>query len=214
MYCWSRSAAYCIILLGQLSVDLQLRQAKPQTAQWHNPKIQAVTVGDFHNYKQHEHDQLSGAEACIWVLGSAKFGVDVRMDMAMSAVNAFEKMGIGQGRDFRFVYTSGAFVERDQSKYLWVLGAGGRRGSVERARVIGTVDNRVMNLEGKFDQGWKTFSERPGFVTVREPTLSLVLGNLHIPVGELAAAMVDAAVNGSQKRILENAAPRRLGKAA
>ena len=72
----------------------------------------------------------------------------------------------------------------------------------------------MIDLEEKFGQGWKSFIVRPGFVTVREPTLSPILGNLYIPVGELAAAMADAAVNGSEKQTLENADLRRYGKAA
>ncbi|KAF7189538.1 Leucinostatins biosynthesis cluster protein T [Pseudocercospora fuligena] len=172
-----------------------------------NPKIQTVIVEDFHNYKQHELDQLSGAEACIWVLGSAKSGMDVHMDMTMAAAEAFEKMGLGkEGKDFRFVYTSGAFVERDQNKSLWLLS--------EKRKARGTVEDRVMDLEKQYGQGWKPFIVRPGFVTVREPTLSPILGNLYVPVGELAAAMVDAAVNGGEKQILDNADLRQYGKAA
>ena len=37
---------------------------------------------------------MSGAEACIWVLGKAKSGTDVHECMTMSAVKAFEKMGL------------------------------------------------------------------------------------------------------------------------
>lgn len=80
---------------------------------------------------------MSGAEACIWVLGKAKSGTDVHEGMTMSAVNAFDKMGLGkEGKSFRFVYTSGAFVERDQNKALWLLSEK-RKARVSRKEFFG-----------------------------------------------------------------------------
>lgn len=102
-----------------------------------NPKLKTIVVKDFLHYEQEVLDQLAGAEACIWVLGSATSGKDVHQDMTFAATKAFSDSilpTLQDGRQFRFVYTSGALVVRDQSASTWFM-SGPRKLRVSRESI-------------------------------------------------------------------------------
>ena len=62
---------------------------------------------------------------------------------------------------------------------------------------------------------WETVSVRPWFVIEGDtPSMTMRTLQAYIPREELAAAMVDSALNGSQKQILTNADCREKGQAA
>ena len=55
---------------------------------------------------------------------------------------------------------------------------------------------------------------RPWFVVDTEPKISYLIANSFIFSKELGAAMVDAALNSGDQRLLDNAALRKNGQAA
>lgn len=101
-----------------------------------HPKIQTIIIHDFlHGYSPDVLASIQGAEACIWVLGSPTSGREVHHDMTMAATKAFSENCVEQvGKDsggggggqkaFRFVYTSGSLVVRDQNAQTWFMGDG------------------------------------------------------------------------------------------
>lgn len=101
-----------------------------------HPKIQTIIIHDFlHGYSPDVLASIQGAEACIWVLGSPTSGREVHHDMTMAATKAFsencvERVGKDSGgsgggqKAFRFVYTSGSLVVRDQNAQTWFMGDG------------------------------------------------------------------------------------------
>ncbi|KAK4502705.1 hypothetical protein PRZ48_006131 [Zasmidium cellare] len=174
-----------------------------------DPKLKVVIHKDFLKYDDEILNQLKGAEACIWCLGKATSGKEVHMDYTMAAANAFADRlldGLEGGRKMRFVYLSGALAEKDQAKTLWLLGSA--------RKLRGEVENKVLATQTQHPGHWQSFVARPAYVTVGEPMLRFVMPGSYIPVEELAAALVDTAVNGSETERLENSDLRRRGKAA
>ncbi|USW52027.1 Putative 3-beta hydroxysteroid dehydrogenase/isomerase, NAD(P)-binding domain superfamily [Septoria linicola] len=158
-----------------------------------NPKLKTIVVKDFLNYEQQVLDQLAGAEACIWVLGSATSGKDVHQDMTFAATKAFSESilpTLQKGMQFRFVYTSGALVVR-----------------------LGKIETRIVNLESEYAPSWKSCVVRPALVTDGEPMMRLLLSGHYIPKQELAATMADLAVNGGSQQTLDNIDLRQRSRA-
>lgn len=69
-------------------------------------------------------------------------------------------------------------------------------------------------MEEQHPGKWETFVARPWYVVDEPPMISYVLSNSYIFRKELGAAMVDAALNSGDKRLLENADLRAKGQAA
>ena len=61
-------------------------------------------------------------------------------------------------------------------------------------------------------RAWESFIMRPGFVTEREPPLGSHMLGKHVLNAELGAAMVEVAMYGHEKSILENAGLRKTGQ--
>jgi hypothetical protein len=97
-------------------------------------RVHLMSEEDFLSYSDPAlRDELAGAEACIWALGlrpSQAFNNEsarcVSVDYLAAAATAFTGASNGRertsGTRFRFVYISGAGVERDQGKSLRFLG--------------------------------------------------------------------------------------------
>ena len=88
-------------------------------------KLNNIIHKDFLNYPQPIIDQLQGAEACIWVLGSPTSGKEVHVDYTNAAIKMFLTSIVPQlkgDRPFRFVYTSGGAVPYLESNALFFLG--------------------------------------------------------------------------------------------
>lgn len=60
-------------------------------------------------------------------------------------------------------------------------------------------------MEKQHSGSWKSYIVRPSLVTTGEPIYKFLLGGNYIPKEELAATIVDLAVNGSDQQTLNNA---------
>ena len=208
-----------------------------------SPKLNNIVHKDFLKYDQDVLDQLKGAQACIWyeipqtwrgieancklcrALGSPTSGKEVHIDYTNTAIDAFQTSLVPQlkeGQKFRFVYTSGGLVPYLASSWLFFLGSW-------RTLRVSTVslpcafkaddmqqedlDQKILALE-KENPKWESFVVRPWHVVDEEPTSRIKLAMGWILRKELGAAMVDAALNSSEQRLLDNAQLREKGQAA
>lgn len=76
------------------------------------------------------------------------------------------------------------------------------------------LDRDLLAMEERHPKTWETFVARPWFVCDQPPMISYVLSGSYIFRKELGAAMVDAALNSGDKRLLDNADLRAKGQAA
>jgi hypothetical protein len=125
----------------------------------------------------------------------------------------------------RFLFISGTFSVRNQEKSLWVLEEG-RKARVrtllfplftpytERIYVQGLAEFKLIDL-AKENEGFEAVVIKCGYVMKKESPVPEVLVGLSrqaIRVDELAAAMIDTAINGSATDTIGNAELRRRGK--
>lgn len=75
------------------------------------------------------------------------------------------------------------------------------------------LDREVLAVETQNPNRWESFVVRPWFVCDSKPYISYI-SDAYIFREELGAAMVDAALNGGDQRLLDNAALRQKGQAA
>ena len=76
------------------------------------------------------------------------------------------------------------------------------------------LDRNILAIDRQHPDRWESFVVRPWMVVDSPPKLSYVLSNCYILRIELAAAMVDAALNGSNESLLDNAPLREKGQQA
>ena len=77
------------------------------------------------------------------------------------------------------------------------------------------LDRDILAIEKQNSGRWESFVVRPWFVCDEKPYIGHVLGpNSYIFRTELGAAMVDAALNGGEPRLLDNTTLRVKGQAA
>ncbi|KAE9382008.1 hypothetical protein N431DRAFT_491273 [Stipitochalara longipes BDJ] len=174
----------------------------PLPSTFSNPKVKNVVVDDFATYSPSVLEQLSGADACIWCIGAKSPNPTttrkITLDYALAAVDAFSKLP-KHTQNFRFVFTSGILAVREGTPIYLPYGK-------EARRIGGEAETKLLEFGEKSD-GFDVYIARPSGVTPKERgVLKSVAAGLvpMIRVNELAAAMLDIAVNGAQKQTLEN----------
>lgn len=181
-----------------------------------DPKLTVIVQDDFLTYTDEILEACTGAEACVWSLGVAKAlnpeeYRKINISYTITAARTFaEKLGpsLGDGNKFKFVYLSGFFTERDPNKNLWF---------VKEARMIrGEVETGLMELQEK--EGKDTllaYIARPGPVLAKNSSFPAVLQFLvkAVNVDDLAAKVLDTAINGHKSQIIEVDVLRNEGKA-
>lgn len=114
---------------------------------------------------------------------------------------------------FRFIYTSGAMTERDQSKSLWFMS--------EHRKMRGEVENAVLEFAAKSSGRVQAQITKPGLIhsdansfIVRRTVLEWTIGLPYVHVNEIAAAEVEQAAKGFEKEVLEDEDLVRIGSQA
>ncbi|KAF2657762.1 NAD(P)-binding protein [Lophiostoma macrostomum CBS 122681] len=86
-------------------------------------KLKSVVLTDWENpYPEHVIEQLKGADACVWTLAiTPKKSKGLEFEAVMKVCHDYTIKGLNQiasvaNKPFRFIYTSGAPAERDQTK--------------------------------------------------------------------------------------------------
>ncbi|KAJ7504307.1 hypothetical protein B0H11DRAFT_2349828 [Mycena galericulata] len=167
-----------------------------------DPKVQGIVLKDFKTYPDEIVQQIVGADACIWALGARAVVPEVEIDYPLALARAVMSTRTTHPKPFRYIYCSGMFAERDQSKALWF--------SQELRRIKGAAENSIIAFaEEAENQGrWETYVAKPAMVLRAEGDIlkhigsSLLFGTVR--VNELAAAMIDVVTNGSKEQTLLN----------
>lgn len=168
-----------------------------------NPKVKNVLVEDFSTYTPSVLEQLSGADACIWCIGAKSTNPNttrkVTLDYALAGVNAFSQLPKPESQNFRFVFTSGILAVRE-GKPIYLPYA------KESRRLGGEAETKLEEF-GKGHEGLDVYIMRPSGVTAKDRSLLNSLSATFAPmirVNELAAAMIDVAVNGGGSKTWDN----------
>ena len=127
----------------------------------------------------------------------------VSVDYTMTAADVFIKSlapQLDKGRRFRFVYLSGMVSVRDLGSRCWFW--------EDTRKIKGEVENGLVERGEQHRATIETYMVKPGGVLTKEDTLftrmMVVNKSRCIRVNELAAAMMDTALNGGKIQIMEN----------
>ncbi|KAL8769249.1 MAG: hypothetical protein Q9209_004750 [Squamulea sp. 1 TL-2023] len=172
-------------------------------------KLHIIIQSDFSKYSHETLEACAGAEACIWGMGVASTEANRRInfDSTIAAARAFVDAKImGEGRKLRFVYLSGIFTEKNQEKRLWFLD--------EARKIRGAVEVELMKMQNEREEALVVYIARPGAVLATNSFFPRLLEPLArvITVDDLAAKMLDTAINGHDTQTLEVDVLRDEGK--
>ncbi|KAJ5611337.1 hypothetical protein N7510_008056 [Penicillium lagena] len=184
-------------------VVLSRRQLPAQKDHDKAKKLRVVLVDDFLWYPDSVRDMIKDADAFNRVsrtLGKARMPDNetarrVSVDYTLAAVRALQETTENK---IRFVYCSGAAAECDHNKPLWFM--------QEYRRIRGQVETELMSLAEAHPDHFDAYIMRPGMVMSSELTLRSMLLCLttSVRVDVLAAAMLDLALDGVEKKTWEN----------
>ncbi|KAI4252468.1 MAG: hypothetical protein LQ352_004279 [Teloschistes flavicans] len=180
-----------------------------------HPKVKVIIQKDFLNYSQDILEACAGAEACIWSLGVARSlspeeNRKINLDYTLAAAETFARVlgpKVEKGKKFKFVYLSGMMTERDQTKKnLWFM--------AEARLIRGEVENKLIELQKQLPEQLLSYVARPGGVLATNSFFPALLEPLAraITVDDLAAKMLDTAINGHKTQIIELDVLRDEGK--
>ncbi|KAL2812001.1 hypothetical protein BJX63DRAFT_397865 [Aspergillus granulosus] len=184
-----------------------------------NSKLRAVQMkdDDFLSYSDTNIiNELKGASACLWAIGirpsQASDELHTRrvcIEYTAAAAPVFQRAlteSGSDGRPFRFVYISGAGVERDQNRSLWYMG--------NFRRLRGEGEN-VLFAHAEANPGaFEAYAMRPGLVPSSDGTIRDRIWSLFPSVRKelLAKAMIDIALKGHAENTISNQAINEWGK--
>ncbi|KAI9728645.1 MAG: hypothetical protein M1828_002751 [Chrysothrix sp. TS-e1954] len=170
-------------------------------------KLHPIIMEDFLIYPATVVEQLQGATACIWCQGALSGGdrtsdVDYTLTAARKFLSEIQRT---EGTPFRFVYLSGMLVERNQNAKLWFLS--------EVRKMRGEVEVELLQMRERNAKTWDVVIAKPGFVERSSNPLPRGLDAYmrSIRVDEVAAALVEAATEGSTRVTLDNQEVRARG---
>lgn len=168
-----------------------------------NPKLKEIIHGDFFNLSP-VADQLTGYNACFFCLGVSSVGMKEPEYHRLTYSLTLHVAGIllKQNSDMVFCYISGASTDSsEKGRMMW-------------ARVKGKTENDLAKLAFK-----KVYAFRPGYMHPTKglkntlkyykyiswlyPVFRMVLPGHVSTLKELGLAMIQAALTGYPKNILE-----------
>jgi len=168
-----------------------------------HPKLKEMIHPDFKNLAPIEN-QLTNYNACFFCSGVSSIGKSESeyFDLTYTLTLNFAKTLSKQNREMTFCYISGASTDStEKGKMMW-------------ARVKGKTENDLMKLPFK-----QVYNFRPGFMRATKgmkntlkyykyvgwlyPVLRFAFPKFVITLKELGLAMINSAVKGYGKNILE-----------
>jgi nucleoside-diphosphate-sugar epimerase len=180
-----------------------------------DPKLTTILYEDFSNYPDHIIEEFKFANAFIYCLGTnipikpAELNRKINFDYALVAACAFAKATKNKA-SVRFVYLSGALVEKDPNKRLWIL--------EENRKMRGELENALLKLDQETaETGMRIYIARPGFVQPPGAMFKMwIIDTITNAIfrDDLAAAMVQLALNGGSWPLVENDELKSIAKAA
>ncbi|KAJ5650222.1 uncharacterized protein N7484_003945 [Penicillium longicatenatum] len=185
-------------------------------------KLKNVVIRDYAEYPDEVKAQLAGADACIWTVAVTPFrsgGFDfaevkrVCQDCTSAGFKAVYEAG--PARPFRFLYFSAEGTPQDPSQRPYFLGDY----QVMRCET----ENMVRKFQTQYEET-KVCIAHPGVVTSSTTWTRTVLGSIfgvvnlftrafpNVSQSELAAAVLDQAIDGFDKETLSNNDLVRIGQ--
>ncbi|KAL2129638.1 hypothetical protein VTI74DRAFT_7495 [Chaetomium olivicolor] len=178
-------------------------------------KLNSVILKDFDNeYPAEVTKELSGADACIWTIAVLpsqyksmpwEHVVKICRDYPVRGLETISQLaGSAEGKKpLRFIYVSGALAERDQTKKPMMLG--------EYCLLRGEAETHLLEAARKLNGTVQAGIAKPGLITENEGLIPMIkrtmlpfIGLPAIRITEIAAALIDQAVNGLEKDTLLN----------
>ncbi|ATZ48344.1 hypothetical protein BCIN_03g05690 [Botrytis cinerea B05.10] len=180
-------------------------------------KFKAVICDDFLNYLDNVKKELEGADACVWLLAITPSKMkDSTLDEArkicveytVSGLETMTQLSREKGASpFRFLYVSGHKSERDQSKKPWVMG--------DYLLMRGEAETRVIDYAKASNGTVEACIAKPGLIDGPDRRQGLVVSVLStigrrliglpiVDVSQIAATLLEHAVNGIEKETLLN----------
>jgi uncharacterized protein YbjT (DUF2867 family) len=174
-------------------------------------KLKGIIHADFYDLSAIEN-QLSGYNACFFCLGVSSIGMKepeyrrLTYDLTMNVAQTLSRLN----KAMTFCYISGASTDStEQGRMMW-------------ARVKGKTENDLMKLPFK-----AVYNFRPGALEASPgarnllkyykyfawmfPVIRMLAPNSISTLKELGLAMIDVAMNGYEKRIIEVRDIHKLG---
>lgn len=168
-----------------------------------HPKLKEIILNDLAEITSIEN-QLSGYNACFFCLGTSSIGMKeedyykITYTLTLNFAGALSKVN----PEMIFCYVSGSGTDSsEKGKLMW-------------ARVKGKTENDLLKLNFK-----KVYNFRPGFMRATKglkntlkyykyfgwlyPLLKLILPRFVSTLSQLGLAMINAAIYGYEKQILE-----------
>ncbi|KAH8652609.1 putative nucleoside-diphosphate-sugar epimerase [Tricladium varicosporioides] len=177
-------------------------------------KLKSVICDDFSNYPEEVKRELAGADACIWTIAVTPSKLktmsfdEVRRICLDYTVTGIETMSplASKVKPFRFIYISGANGERDQDKKPLIMG--------EYALVRGKTESIVLGYAKQSKGTVEACVAKPGLIDapgrmtiVKRMFMTVVrtiVGLPKVDVSQIAATLINQAVNGIEKDTLLN----------
>ncbi|UPX15576.1 uncharacterized protein EKO05_0006020 [Ascochyta rabiei] len=182
------------------SVIALSRRASPDLVQ--HAKVLVLVLQDFTVYPEDVVAELAGADGCIWCMTTTAGDPVLEIDYPRAFANAITPSLANHGKPFRYLHLSGGLVERDQKKFLWM------KGSVRKTKGQGETQMIGIANEPSHCGLWETIIARPGMVVqkgsyVGEASMWLAgSSGSCIRSDELALALIDAVLHGSEQLLL------------
>jgi uncharacterized protein YbjT (DUF2867 family) len=168
-----------------------------------HPKLTEILCPDFFDLSTLE-SKLSGYNACFFCLGISSVGVSkenyyhITYDLTMNFAQALAR----QNKEMTFVYVSGAGTDSSE------------KGKSNWARVKGRTENDLMKLPFKnafafrpaFMQPTKGLKHAKGyysFFKILYPILKLIMPTYISTLKEVGIAMINLAIDGYEKPVIE-----------
>ncbi|KAK9235118.1 hypothetical protein V1525DRAFT_410906 [Lipomyces kononenkoae] len=190
-------------------------------------KLKSVVCDNFEDYPESVKKELSGADACIWLIAvTPSKSWTIPWEQARKVCYDYTVKGLETiaqlprdscaARPLRFIYTSGAKAERDPSKKPWLLGDY----SLMRGEAESIVLNYAKESKGAVEAAVAKpgLIDAPGKMSMAMNALATIgrsiIGIPKVDLSEVAATLIDQAINGIEKDTLLNDDLVRIGQKA
>ncbi|PHH89655.1 hypothetical protein CDD83_5573 [Cordyceps sp. RAO-2017] len=189
-------------------------------------KLKSVVCSDFEKYPDSVKRDLSGADACVWTIAvtpsqlrsmSWEQACKICRDFALAGVDTISQLPRADaGKPLRFIYISGSNAVRDPAKKPWILG--------DYCVMRGDVESRILGRARESNGALQVAVAKPGLIDgpgragpvmkAAQTVGRTIIGLPEVKVGQIAAALLDQAVNGIETDTLENDDLVRIGSKA
>ncbi|KAK8036948.1 hypothetical protein PG991_001262 [Apiospora marii] len=181
-------------------------------------KLKSVVCDDFTSYPDPLKKELEDADACIWTIAITPSKmketpwdevVKITRDYALTALHTMADMRPATEGPLRFVYISGHFAPRDRSHVVKQLTD---FGLVEVALLRGQLEAQILDYAEQSDNKVVACIAKPGMIHGPGMDVRTVPGLPNIELQDIAAALLDQAVNGFAKDTLSNDDMSQMGQ--